>query len=125
MSVTLLTELNLEFLSLKGGCRGLSESTLVKIPHCWKSYVTAEMPSSAIGAWWLNGTVLDSRSMGCGFEPHQGHCVVSLSKMLYPLLQPMKTRTDRNEKLQEIKNVKSLQIFYSFHTGVHDQLYKT
>ena len=23
------------------GCRGLSESTLVKIPHCWKLHVTA------------------------------------------------------------------------------------
>ena len=31
MSVKLLTEHHLEFLSLKGGCRGLSESTLVKM----------------------------------------------------------------------------------------------
>ena len=23
------------------GCRGSSESTLVKMPHCWKSHVTA------------------------------------------------------------------------------------
>ena len=30
MSVKLLTEHNLEFLSLKGGCTGSSESTLVK-----------------------------------------------------------------------------------------------
>ena len=39
MSVKLLTEhhLELEFLSLKGGFTGLSESTLVKMPHCWKS----------------------------------------------------------------------------------------
>ena len=34
MSVKLLTEHHLEFLSLKGGCTGLSESTLVKMPHC-------------------------------------------------------------------------------------------
>ena len=33
MIVELLTEHNLEFLSLKGGCTGSSESTLVKIPH--------------------------------------------------------------------------------------------
>ena len=33
MSVKLLTEHYLVFLSLKGGCTGLSESTLVKIPH--------------------------------------------------------------------------------------------
>ena len=38
MSVTLLTEHHLEFLSLKAGCTGSSESTLVKISHCWKSY---------------------------------------------------------------------------------------
>ena len=43
MSVKLLTEHNLEFLSLKGGCTGSSESTLVKMPHCWKSHVTAHL----------------------------------------------------------------------------------
>ena len=32
-----MTEHNLEFLSLKGGCTGSSESTLVKMPPCWKS----------------------------------------------------------------------------------------
>ena len=35
MIVKLLTEHHFEFLSLKGGCIGLSESTLVKMPHCW------------------------------------------------------------------------------------------
>ena len=39
MSVKLLTEHQLEFLSLKGGCTGSSESTLVKMPHCWISHV--------------------------------------------------------------------------------------
>ena len=43
MSVMLLTEHHLEFLSLKGGCTGLSESTLVKMPHCWKSRVMAQI----------------------------------------------------------------------------------
>ena len=43
MIVKLLTEHHLEFLSLKGGCTGSSESTLVKMPHCWKSRVTAHM----------------------------------------------------------------------------------
>ena len=38
MNIKLLTEHHLEFLRLKGGCICLSESTLVKIPHCWKSY---------------------------------------------------------------------------------------
>ena len=45
MSVKLLTEHHLEFLLLKGGCTGSSESTLVKIPHCWKSHVTAHLIS--------------------------------------------------------------------------------
>ena len=44
MSVKLLTEHDLEFLSLKGGCTGSSESTLVKMPHCWKSHVAAQIP---------------------------------------------------------------------------------
>ena len=43
MIVNLLTEHHLEFLSLKGDCTGSSESTLVKMPHCWKSHVTARV----------------------------------------------------------------------------------
>ena len=41
MNVKLLTEHHLEFLRLKGGYTGSSESTLDKMPHCWKSHVTA------------------------------------------------------------------------------------
>ena len=41
MIVKLLTEHHLEFLSLTGGCRGSSESTLVKMSNCWKSHVAA------------------------------------------------------------------------------------
>ena len=41
MIVKLLTEHDLEFLSLKGGCTGSSESTHVKMPHCWKSHAMA------------------------------------------------------------------------------------
>ena len=43
MIVKLLTEHHLEFLSLKGGCIGSSESTLVIIPNCWKSYALAHL----------------------------------------------------------------------------------
>ena len=39
MIVKLLTEHHLEFLSLKGGPRGSSESTHVKMSNCWKSHV--------------------------------------------------------------------------------------
>ena len=34
-----LTKQHLEFLNLKGGCTGSYESTLVKMPHFWKSHV--------------------------------------------------------------------------------------
>ena len=43
MPLKLLTEHRLEFLSLKGDCTGSSESTHVKMPHCWKSHVTAQL----------------------------------------------------------------------------------
>ena len=43
MTVKLLTEQLSEFLSLIGGCIGASESIHVKIPHCWKSHVSAHL----------------------------------------------------------------------------------
>ena len=43
MTVMLLTAHHLEFLSLKGGCRGSSESTLVKMSNCWKSHAAAQL----------------------------------------------------------------------------------
>ena len=42
MSVKLLTENHLEFLSGIRGCTCLSESTLIKMSHCWKSHVMAD-----------------------------------------------------------------------------------
>ena len=44
-----MTETLLEFLNSKGGCTGMSESTHVKIPHCWKSHVTAQIPLGVNG----------------------------------------------------------------------------
>ena len=46
MTIKILTIQHLEFLSLKGGCTGSSESTLVKMLHCWKSHVAAHIISS-------------------------------------------------------------------------------
>ena len=51
---------------------------------------------------WLSGRVLDLRPRGCGFEPHWGHCLVSLSKNINPslvLVQPRKTRPFKTERL--------------------------
>ena len=47
MIVKLLTEHHLEFVSLKGGCTGLSDSTHVKMPHYWKSHAMAQIISSS------------------------------------------------------------------------------
>ena len=57
MNIKLLAEHHLEFLSSKGGCTGSSESTIVKMPHCWKSHVKAHIvlisysgPSGILGS---------------------------------------------------------------------------
>ena len=58
--------------------------------------------SSQEGAQWLSARVLDSRPRGCGFEPHWRHCVVPLSKNIYPslvLVQPRKTCPFITERL--------------------------
>ena len=64
----------------------------MKYNFIWKSLqVTLDMykgPYKFIrGARWLSerGRVLDSRSRGCRFKPQRMHCVVSLSKKIYPL----------------------------------------
>ena len=46
------------------------------------------------GLLWLSGRVLDSRSICCGFEPYQRHCIVSLNKTGYPLHSTGSTRED-------------------------------
>ena len=43
MTVKLLTQHILEVLSLTGGCTSSSESTLVKISHCWKLHAKADI----------------------------------------------------------------------------------
>ena len=63
-----------------------------------------------MGAQWLSGRVLDSRPRGSGFEPHQRHCVVSLSKTHLSLLrlvlvQSRKTGPYITERLlMDVKN---------------------
>ena len=52
MIVKLLTEHHLEFLSLKGGFTGSSESTLVKMSNCWKSHALALLVVKNFDARW-------------------------------------------------------------------------
>ena len=68
MTVKLLTEHHLELLSLKGGCIGSSKSTLVKIPHCWKSHVAVHLVMQFRILYLVNGngpTKSDSDEIFC------------------------------------------------------------
>ena len=69
MIVKLLTEHHLEFLSLKGGCRGSFKSTLVKMSNCWKSHAAAQLfvPDNLImAADTLNYVLMNS--LNCGYK---------------------------------------------------------
>ena len=58
MSVKLLTEHHFEFLSLTGCFTGSSEATLVKIPNCWKSRVTAHIHLKMPFCWFCHAASL-------------------------------------------------------------------
>ena len=72
MPVKLLTEYHLEYLSIKEGCIGSSEYIHVKMPHCWKSHVTAHLSvcsglfilSLFINPFWTNAVKLDTVKSG-------------------------------------------------------------
>ena len=74
MFVKLLTEHHLEFLSLKRGCRGSSESTLVIMPHCWKSHALAQFKFNLLILYYFrygyvsatSGTVMVSNGLNNG-----------------------------------------------------------
>ena len=57
---------------LKGGCTGLSESTLVKIPHFWKSYVAAQINISCFAV--LEEVPINSM-VGCVLHDHSPNVV--------------------------------------------------
>ena len=52
--------------------------------------------------WERCGSVLDSRSRGCGFEPHRRHCVAPWARNINPclvLVQHRKTHPNITEKI--------------------------
>ena len=69
VSVKLLTEHHLEFLRLKGGCTGSPESTLVKIPHCWKSNVAAHLTETTAQVFTWTGA---HQKLQAGICAHRG-----------------------------------------------------
>ena len=57
MNIKLLNEHHLEFLSLKEGCTASYESTLVKMPHCWKSHVVLGDVVEVVGSNLVRGKI--------------------------------------------------------------------
>ena len=67
MIVKLLAEHHLEFLSLTGGCRGSSKSTLVKMSNCCKSHAAAHIVYSCFTTGILQkATIFTSVAMSAG-----------------------------------------------------------
>ena len=80
MIVKLLTEHHLECLSIKGGCRGLSESTHVKMPHCWKSHALAQIR--------IILSIIIFYKKGSGPSQNKVPLQNPIYKLTYPLLPP-------------------------------------
>ena len=74
MIVKLLTEHHLEFLSLNKGCRGSSESTHVKMPHCWKSHALAHLIKMLCGKVGLHSVCLVSFTISLPLCMPTGTC---------------------------------------------------
>ena len=75
MIVKLLIEHHLEFLSLKGGCRASSESTLVKISNCWKSHDAAPL-------YFIPGMLDSGRHRNFPILPRNGYCSIPVKEIL-------------------------------------------
>ena len=67
MSAKLLTEHHLRVLSLKEGCTGSSESTHVKMPHCWKSRATAHFFNALTDISLVAPVAIQAASTFCEF----------------------------------------------------------
>ena len=86
MIVKLLTEHHLEFLSLKGGCRGSSKSTLCKISNCRKSYAAAQ--------FFYNSRCISSSSLrGCLLKGSVWEFNKCLTMMCLSMIAPLGSST--------------------------------
>ena len=61
MTLRLQAELHFGFLSLKRGYTGSSESTLIKMPHCWKSHVAAHAGVTGNVLQWFKNYLSDRK----------------------------------------------------------------
>ena len=55
-----------------------------------------------MGAHWLSGRALDSRPKGGGLESHQRHCIVSLSKTHWSLLNTNSTQQTHPSIIEKV-----------------------
>ena len=72
MSVKLLTAHRLEFVSLKGGCTGSSESTLVRMQHC----VAAQLM-----IYWLRADAYET--LGTFISQRKGKIQTSTANLVF------------------------------------------
>ena len=94
--VKLVAEHHLEFLSLKGGCSGSSESIHVKMPQRWKSYVATQS--------YFLGDQDNSRATYCEFRHYRKNFIFA------------------NSEIQCICDVKHSRLGYDLLTPVNDSL---
>ena len=88
MTVKLLTEHHLEFLSLKGCCRGWSESTLVEMSNCWKSHVTAQIISCFLSNMICNWSVIHRKFKSVPYPVAAKSCVSGVKSCVRNSLFP-------------------------------------
>ena len=83
MNAKLLIVHHLWFLSLKEGCKGLSEPTLVKIPHCWKSHFAAQFNNLT------KVTIFQGYLKKYGYLEHHGNVAYDVMKRAITNFQNM------------------------------------
>ena len=88
MIVKLLTEHHLEFLSLKGGYTGSSESTHFKMPLCWKCHALAQVIYTLLASEFVLMATLNTAVGEAGTldlrSPFIYHWLTSLFKCYIP-----------------------------------------
>ena len=67
-------------MNIQAAVKGSDQTAQAGLSLSDRTYHIVGNLMSQLGAQWLNGRVLDSRPRGHRLEPHQSHCVVSLSK---------------------------------------------
>ena len=99
MIVKLLTEHHLGSLSLKRDCTGSPESALVKMSHCWKSHVTAQIYYANVSInhfyMWLLFCICMDVTNGASAWDFQQFGVLTCVDSDEPLQPPFKLRNSK------------------------------